>query len=162
MALPNVDRLRELLEYDPETGLFTRRLGVRGYRAGTVAGALTNHGYIQCYVDRRNYLAHRLAWLHVHGVAAGGDIDHLNGNRGDNSLRNLRLADRAENMWNRGATRRNRAGIKGVHPHRHKWVAEICARGRRTYLGIFETAEEAGDAYAAAAARLHGEFARVA
>lgn len=148
-------RLRELLAYDQETGAFTwidnRPLNpIKGE-----AGRLHPEGYRTIKVEGRNYQAHRLAWLYVHGEWPTGQIDHVNRNRGDNRLANLRPVTNSENQQNTVA--RNRHGLKGVHWNKsqEKWTAKIGLRNRRIYLGVFATKEEAHAAYCAAAARFH-------
>src|SRR5690606_34614864 len=94
-------RLKELLYYDPETGIFTRLVGRSGprARAGDVAGSDNGKGYIRIYVDGRPYKAHRLAWFYMHGEWPE-EIDHRNGERADNRLSNLRPVTRQQNNLN--------------------------------------------------------------
>lgn len=107
------------------------------------------------------------AWLRLHRVILnapeGMEVDHINGDGLDNRRRNLRLASRSENARNRGATAANTSGFKGVDYFKptEKYRAYITVHGKRSYLGYFDTAEEAHAAYAEAARALHGEFARV-
>lgn len=152
-----VERLRALLHYDPETGVFTRRVGVKGAAAGTIAGDVTGHGYGRIAVDYMRYHAHRLAWFHFYGRWPVGDVDHINGVRTDNRIANLREGSRGDNMQNQRAPRRdNRSGLLGVEVHRTgRFTARIKANGKRYYLGIFDTPEEAHAAYIAAKRRLH-------
>jgi len=157
------ERLRELFNYDPETGVFRRRVTCSNRRAGEVAGSFS-HGYLRIGIDGRDYLAHRLAWLHVHGVWPAGEVDHRNQTRDDNRIDNLREATHAQNGWNAGKRSHNASGFKGVSFDKRdrRWVAEIRHHGKRECLGYFDTPEEAHAAYVEAAHRLHGEFARAA
>lgn len=161
--LPAVERVRELFDYDPKTGLLTRRTDVPKAKAGSIAGTLNNKGHLICRVDRVIYYVHRLIWLHYFGETPPELIDHANGKRDDNRVSNLRPADYCENLWNRGAMPRNKSGVKGAHYSKaeRKWKSSIRVRGRVIHLGYFETSEEAGAAYAAAAARYHQEFSKI-
>lgn len=153
-------RVREVLNYFPETGEFTWRV-VTGPRAilGAIAGSRTQ-GYINISVDGRLYRAHRLAWLYVHNKWPRLGIDHINGNGLDNRLINLREATQAENTANARKKKTCKSGFKGVTAYRSKWVATVGKAGRKIHLGCFDTREQAHAAYCSAAKRLHGEFAR--
>lgn len=163
MAELTLARLRELLEYDPEIGIF-RWKSRRSPRApaGQLAGTINNHGRRMIMVDQRLYQAHRLAWYYIHEKWPSTEIDHINCDPSDNRLRNLREASSAQNKWNRGAQRNNTAGFKGVSLHKRtgRFMAQIVHRKQYQFLGMYKTAEEAHAAYCAAAARLHGDFAR--
>jgi len=152
------ERLRELLHYDPETGEFTWRANRGGgVKAGDIAGTIsTSKGYRNIWIGG-NYKAHRLAWLYVHGVWPEAQIDHINQNKADNRMENLRLVTHAENMQNRPCQRNNVSGFKGVAPCRRtgRWQALICSNNKQIHLGLFATPEMAHAAYCAAAARLH-------
>lgn len=152
------ERLRELLHYDPETGLFIRRVSRPGRwgKAGTVAGHINPHGYRVIWIGC-NWMAHRLAWLYVHGAWPDGQLDHINQDKTDNRLENLRLVTHAENMQNRPCQRNNVSGFKGVAPCRKsgRWQALICSNNKQIHLGLFASPELAHAAYCAAAARLH-------
>jgi hypothetical protein len=150
------ERLRELLDYDPETGVLTWKV------SHTRAGTRHSHGYTTVSIDGRRYFAHRLAWVFVTGAWPAHHIDHRNGDKADCRFVNLREATRAQNMRNVGITRRNTSGFKGTYKHRRRWRAFISAARSRTYLGTFDTAEEAHAAYCEAAEKYHGEFHRKA
>lgn len=158
-------RLKELLYYDPETGIFTRLVGRSGprARAGDVAGCDNGKGYIRIYVDGKPYKAHRLAWFYMHGEWPE-EIDHRNGERADNRLSNLRPVTRQQNNLNQSIYRSNTSGLKGVSFYKAtgKWKAQIQVNGRKIGLGYYQTKEQAHQAYVAAARELHGEFARAA
>jgi hypothetical protein len=156
------ERLRALLDYDAETGTFTWRDGRWFGLAGKVAGVKTVAGYIKVGVDGRVYSAHRLAWLHVTGAWPAHQLDHIDGERGNNRLANLREATRTQNSWNKKRAKHSTTGFKGVWRSGAKWAATIRKNGRPVYLGTFETAEEAHAAYVTAAQEHFGEFARSA
>lgn len=149
------DRLRALLDYDPETGLFTWRVKAnRRIVAGSVAGGLRHDGYIGIRLDRRRYMAHRLAWLHVHGHWPEGELDHGNGLRSDNRLANLRECSRQENAQNLARYPRNISGHPGVFwsKQKNRWRVAV----GRQHVGLFDTFEEAVAARCAAKKALHG------
>lgn len=151
-------RLRELLSYDPATGVFTRRVSVKGYRAGEVVGCReTTWGYIVIGVDRRKYQAHRLAWLYVYGVWPENDIDHRNGVRTDNRIENLRDVSRSVNLQNiRSPKSTSQTQMLGVSVYRNgRFSAQIKVAGRKRHLGYFDTKEQAHNAYLIAKARFY-------
>lgn len=158
-----VDRLRELLDYDPETGVFVWRVDKGRSKKGKAAGYIDRRGYRKITIDGAVYAAHRLAWFYVHGEWPG-ELDHINLNKVDNRIDNLREATRTQNYANRPALRISASGVKGVSWHKKtgKWVAQISASHRKYHLGLFETKGEAAKAYEEAARRHFGEFARVA
>lgn len=164
---PTAERVRELLRYEPDTGHFYWLADVGLARVGARAGYVkqaANDGYVYIGIDRGQYVAHRLAWLYVHGDWPSMGLDHINGNRTDNRIDNLRLATVAQNGWNRKAQRSSTSGFKGVTFHRKsgRWQAAIRYQGGPRHLGLFDTAEQAHAAYVDAANRLFGEFARAA
>ncbi len=152
------ERLRELLNYDPKTGIFTWRIDRRAKaRPGSLAGTITPSGYRNIWTDGYNYRAHRLAWLYVYGKWPAGQIDHINRVRSDNRIANLRIVTHAQNMENRKVQRNNTSGYTGVYPDRdgRRFSARISSNGKWLYLGHFKTAELAYAAYCKAAAELH-------
>ena len=154
------EELREQLDYDPKTGVFTRRASNNFARKiGDVAGYYTDLGYRRIEIKYRSYAAHRLAWLHVYGVWPRAEIDHINSVRDDNRIANLREATRAENNRN-AKTRRNKRCAKGVDMRRGRFRARILAQGKSIHLGYYATEEEAHAAYVAAAEKEFGAFAR--
>jgi hypothetical protein len=156
------ERVRELLEYCEETGRFTWRIAnSRAIKAGAIAGSLSC-GYRNISIDGVLYRAHRLAWLYVRGEWPNAEIDHINLNKDDNRLSNLRIASRSQNMANSRVRVKCKSGFKGVSKYRGRWVASIGRNGRKTHIGVFDTPEEANAAYERAALSIHGEFARAA
>lgn len=154
-------RLRELLHYDAATGIFTRLTRAsRRTRIGAIAGAINDQGYIGINLDGRSYKAHRLAWLYMHGAWPTSFIDHVNGNRADNRICNLREATRSQNLGNSRVARSGRDLPKGVTRRDGRFVARIQAQNRSVFLGYFNSADAAADAYRNAATTLFGQFAR--
>ena len=156
------ERLREVLQYDAETGEFTWKVSCRNScKPGRVAGRI-HKGYRQICVGRRLYFAHRLAWLYQTGEWPKHQIDHINGVSSDNRFCNLREATNRQNQRNRRQLQSNTSGFKGVTRTKGgRWQAQIGANGRSNYLGLFATPEEAYAKYCDAAERLHGAFANL-
>ena len=154
------EELREQLDYDPETGVFTRRVSNnRAYKIGDVAGSYDADGYRTIKIQQRSYKAHRLAWMYVYGVWPLAQIDHINGARDDNRIANLREATCSEN--NRNSKKYlNKRYAKGVDVNHGRFRARIWVRGKRIHLGYYNTEEEAHAAYVAAAEKEFGAFAR--
>lgn len=155
----SAEQLRELVRYDQASGVFTWAKSCGTRKAGDIAGSKSDRGYVRLKIGRREYKAHRLAWLHVHGRWPAGEIDHINGVRDDNRICNLREASRAENAQNvRRARSDNRASVligASWDGHLGRWRARIGLGGNRRSLGLFSTEEEAHAAYVAAKAELH-------
>lgn len=149
--------IRKLLQYDAETGVFTWlvQTSIR-VKAGHVAGSLKSDGYLQIKVDRKNHLAHRLAWFYMHGNWPEGQIDHRDGNRANNRISNLRDVSNSVNQQNQLRARLdNKCGLLGVCASLSKWQAMISIDGKKRYLGTFDTPEQAHAAYIAAKRELH-------
>lgn len=156
----STDRLRELLSYDPETGIFRWLRKRRGLVCeGDIAGGFVRGGYLRIQVDGHGYSAHRLAWFYMTGEWPKGDIDHRNGGRADNRWGNLRDLPARLNRQNlRAATSRNKScGLLGVswHPRPRPWRASIRVDGKKLHLGYFHTKEEAYATYLSAKRVLH-------
>lgn len=150
--------VRGLLLYSPEDGSLRWRINRKGgARAGDLAGSPMPNGYIKVGVNGREYLAHRLAWLITHGEWPEHEIDHANGDRGDNRLANLRPATRSENGQNCGLRATNTSGFTGVtwNEARKMWQAQITAGGKHRVLGLFASPEQAASAYREAKSFLH-------
>lgn len=155
------ERLRELLNYDSETGVFTRLEKVSKTKVGDVFGYDNGRGYLVGMIDRRIYRLHQLAWFYANGVWAT-EIDHKNLDKADNRLENLRPATHSQNNANKSPLP-NRTGFKGVswRPCTGKYRASIRINGKQTHLGYRDTAEQAHQLYCEAAEKHYGEFARV-
>lgn len=149
------ERLKQVLDYDPCTGVFTWKKA-RNLRtpAGSVAG--TGVRYKTISIDSRQYLAHRLAWFYVYGYWPDEQVDHKNRNKHDNRIDNLRLATNMHNAWNRPAPANSTTGIKGVYWHkRGYWYAKITVGYRQIHLGQFKTKEQAAAARDEASRKYH-------
>jgi hypothetical protein len=154
------ERLKELLSYDPETGIFTWKVTRGWVKAGDEAGSVFNNDYVRIGIDEKFYKRSRLAWFYVHGVWPKELIDHKNGVKSDDRLSNLREATKAENNRNAQRFKKNATGLRGVHWRKNigRWEARIRNGNGNIYLGYFQTKEEAHKAYCEASAKLHGEF----
>ena len=157
--------VRELLNYDPETGIFTWRYRDRKYCvsdksqkvfnanfAGKIAGGFSDDGYINIKILGRLFLAHRLAYLYMTGNFPATEIDHKDRNRSNNAFENLRAVSREVNLQNTfNPLPSNKLQIRGVRQVRgKKFVARIRANNECYHLGHFDTADEAFVAYLAA------------
>lgn len=143
-----IEQLRKILQYDADTGLFTwiepRQPTTK---IGDLAGSIENTGYISIRLGGTSYLAHRLAWFYCFGEWPTAYIDHIDRDKTNNALDNLREASAHENQRNRGINKNNTSGYIGVYKHRNKWAAEIIIEGVKKYLGTFDTPEQAHLAY---------------
>lgn len=154
--------LQRHLAYEASTGKLVWILPARGRVVGAEAGYVRPDGYRMVRVHWEKYLAHRLVWLHATGGWPPKFIDHINGDRSDNRISNLRLADHSTNGMNRPPQINSRWG-RGVSksPTEGRWIAEIKNNGVKTYLGSFDTREAARTAFIEAAAATRGTFARI-
>jgi hypothetical protein len=155
-------RLKEVVNYDPLTGILTW-LSTRGRCVyGSEAGTIRWNGYKRVQIDSRTYAVHRLIWLYVYGEWPEEDLDHIDADRSNNRVDNLRLASRSQNLMNRDKSPRNTSGYKGVSldKKRNKWDARITAYGRQHCLGLFDNKLDAYKAYCAKEKELFGSYIR--
>ena len=146
--------LRAALHYDPTTGLFTRKKKWGSKLAGSPIGGLSKDGYVQIAFNGRTHTAQRLAWLYVYGNWPAGVIDHINRNRADNRIENLRDVSSSKNAHNSDARHHSQSGVKGVSLRslrngrrlKKAWRADIMVNGTRKFLGNFYTVEDAARA----------------
>lgn len=161
-----VETLLQLLRYEPETGKLIWLTRPRsffstdgeckrwnGRYAGKEAFTVSSYGYLDGYVLRKMHRAHRVAWLMHYGSEPNGSIDHINGNRQDNRVNNLRVVTACENARNSAPKSTNTSGVIGVSPFKGRWRATITANGKQIHLGIF------ADLATAAAVRKAAEIA---
>jgi len=159
MAKTNLtpEYLHQLFSYDPHDGLLYRKERRNSQTPiGSIAGYLSNNGYICVGIDWKYYKAHRIIWAMTTGAWPKGQIDHINGIRSDNRLCNLRDASKSLNAQNLRRPRKdNRLGLLGVHKQRNSFIADISIDGKGIYLGSFATPELAHVAYLEAKRKLH-------
>lgn len=151
-------KVAEALDYNPETGSMTWKTRPRSHfstdrgfnifnssYAGSPAGVIGNHGYLQIHIFGKIYLAHRLIMLIKNSAFPEGDVDHINGDRSDNRLCNLRLVTRQQNLKNRSLPSTNKSGVNGVHWRKNRgcWEAKIRINGKCMYIGSFKDIEAA-------------------
>ena len=138
--------MKDVFNYDPNTGVITWAVK-RGnrYKAGDTAGHITDSGYMRISYKKKFYMVHRLAWFLTYGSWPNHSVDHINQDKTDNRLANLRDVTNAENQKNRSAYKNNKSGTVGVGWHKaaKKWVAQIGVEGSVIHLGTFNDKEEA-------------------
>lgn len=153
------ERLIQLLVYDRATGEFRWKVSRGRSKAGSIAGRKSRLGYTQIRIDGRIYMSHRIAWLYETGGAPNGDIDHINGEKSDNRIDNLRDVTRAVNQQNRKTAQANNnsTGLLGAYktgtPGRY--FARIRVDGKIHHIGVYGSAEEAHQAYLQAKRKMH-------
>ena len=146
--------LKELLNYDQNTGIFT------WLKNNKIAGGINSKGYVAIKIKNKLYKAHRLAWLYVYGEWPN-IVDHINRIRNDNKLSNLRLATPSQNQFNSNLRKDNTSGIKGVTwaKQSKKWLVQIRIDKKKTHIGIYKNFEMAKIAIDLARKKYHKEFA---
>lgn len=160
-SIPTPARLREAFDYDPDTGLLTWKIRTsnRAY-IGREAGSPDGQGYRILMLDKCLLRTHRVAFAHYYGAWPVGFIDHINGNRSDNRISNLRDVSNAENLQNNWKPQKNSTtGLRGAARTKYPgiYAAEISVNRVRHRLGTFRSPEEAHAAYLEAKRKLHGE-----
>jgi len=151
--------LKELLHYNPETGIFTRKTHLNKHcKINDIAGHKTKHGYVTISIKSKTYYAHRLAWLYVYGEMPKNVIDHINGNGMDNKIINLRDVTQSINIQNiLKIPSHNKSGLMGVSFYKktEKWRASLTLNKKHFHLGLFKTPELAHEAYLKAKRELY-------
>jgi hypothetical protein len=155
-------RVRELFDYQQDTGLLIYRIKSGKKMPGDVAGTLNGAGYIQVGIDYKLYLAHRIIWLWMTGEWPDPECDHEDTNRANNRWGNLREATSSQNKCNKSPQSNNKSGYRGVswNAKLKRWCAFIQIARKTKYLGSFTDKEKAFLAYCAAAEENHKQFAR--
>jgi len=155
------EKLKELIEYNPETGIMNWIVNRPGIRSDGIVGYVTSQGYVGVELLGRKYYIHRLIWFYVTGSWPTHVMDHRNGNRADNRWSNLREATLSENSRNRSMLRKNKTGYKGVRRRgKNVWIARIGGLhgiGQET-IGRFDSPEAAAKAYEEESQRRYGNF----
>jgi len=147
------ERLKELLSYNPETGVFVwLKKPSPQVNIGNVAGCTHPSGYCYIKINRKMYPSHRLAWLYMAGTFPPDETDHINRDKTDNRFANLRAVTKSENQHNAGKYKCNKSGYRGVcyDKANKNWRAQIVLNNVHKYIGRFSTPEEASAAYLAA------------
>ena len=149
----------ELFDYKDGRLYWKQPIGTKMHK-GDLAGSLANTGYYQVGVKKKVYPVHRLIFLHVHGWLPAM-IDHVNGNKQDNRVENLRPATRAQNSQNARVRKDSLSGVKNVSWHKplKKWLVSMRLDNRRTHIGVFEDLEIAKLVATEFRDKYHGEFA---
>ena len=151
---------KEMLDYNPETGLFRWKVSRRGsVKAGDIAGSVRADGYVRLKIAQQGVWAHRLAWLWMYGVWPSHTIDHVNGNPTDNRIRNLRDVPQRTNSENMRSARlrKNGGSLIGAHWSTtwKRWKSSIGINGKTIHIGWFDTEQAAHEAYVSAKRKLH-------
>lgn len=154
----NLERVHELFNYDPETGIFIRLIATSNrVTKGTNVGRNNGNGYLRMTIDGHTIYAHRLAWFYVYGVWPEHEIDHIDGNGFNNRISNLRVSTHAENSQNLSLRKTNKSGAMGVSwlKSYQKWEAYIWLNYKKRNLGYFNKLQDARNAYLKAKQKLH-------
>lgn len=159
-ALPSQSKLRELFTYDFETGYLSNRVKKSGVVIGSRAGCLHSKGHRRIRINQEIYAEHRVIWVWVYGsIPDGYLIDHINQNKADNRIQNLRLVTPRENNLNVLLSRPNKTDYRGVtKKHSGRYEARIRSKGRNRYLGSFDSPQEAFHVYSLAKAKTYGDL----
>lgn len=151
------ENLKEILDYNPNTGVFYWKVGKK---TGQVCGKPNVRDYVYMHILGKAYSGHRLAWFYMTGKWPKNQIDHINRIKSDNRFQNLRDVTRSQNLMNKTKYSNNKSGFKGVS-YRKPWSVSITYDGVINTLGHFENKEEAARVYDKAAIEHHGQFANL-
>ncbi len=153
------EKTKEYLSYNSETGLFTWIKHIGSAKPGKLANSIDNEGYVRVSFCGKYVKGHTLAWYFTHGEIVRG-LDHINGDRSDNRISNLRVASPSENQMNKGIQKNNKTGAKGVSYSKkyNIFTAQIYVNGKRIFLGQFKNLKDARNAYMEASKIHHGPF----
>lgn len=146
--LPTFEEVDQLFAYNQDTGIFTRKVRTAiCTKIGDIAGQINAQGYVILKINGDAYKGHRLAWLLHTKVWPTGDIDHIDGNKQNNAISNLRDVQRSVNSLNTKIIQNNSSGYRGVQYHNSKWRARVMLNGKQHIIGSFDTPEDASKAY---------------
>jgi hypothetical protein len=153
--------LQKIFKYEPNTGVLTHAVNTppRG-KLGTEVGWINGHGYRRISIKGREYPAHKVIWMWMTGTYPLNDIDHIDGDRSNNSWTNLRLSTRSQNLMNQGRKPNNKSGFKGVTSRGGSHSAQFRIGGKIVRIGSFSTAREAAEAYDREVVKYQGQFAK--
>lgn len=157
-----IERVKELFEYNPATGLFTRLIKVKRHNKGDVAGCLKKDGYVVIKIDGVIYYAHRLAYFYMTGRWFDGETDHKDLNRSNNKWDNIRESTYSQNQMNTGLWKTTTSGHKGVHWDKSskKWRVRMGVNNKVLNFGSYESFEEACVVRKNKEIEFFGEFSR--
>jgi len=143
------DFVLDMLNYVPESGLLLQRKNRPKVKVGSIAGVITPYGYRYIQLDGRKYAAHRLVWLIETGEFPKKHLDHIDGNKLNNCFNNLREVTVKQNSENKIAQKNNQIGVRGVCFNKRlgKYIAQIQHNGKNNHIGVFETIDQAKEAY---------------
>ncbi|EDI4902887.1 endonuclease [Salmonella enterica subsp. enterica serovar Muenchen] len=158
--LMSVGDIRDLIDYNPENGVLTAKVNFSGRQAGSVIGSQTWQGYYAFSLFGKKCFAHRLAWLLHYGEWPSQPIDHINGIKTDNSIRNLRLCSLSQNQFNKPTQKNNTTGVKGVYWNKRdkRYVASVQFNGKKYSAGHHKDIDSAKEAVMKLREKLAGEF----
>ena len=144
-----LEKLKSILNYNKETGIFNWKISMKGTCQGTIAGNTRPDKYQRIVIDGKYYYSHRLAWMYVYGNFPETNIDHINRNPNDNRIKNLRLATTKQNLENTSISKKNKTGFKGVcwDKQKNKFRASITHNKKLIHIGFFANAKDASVAY---------------
>jgi hypothetical protein len=152
--------LKKLLDYNPDTGIFTWTNPKKKTNIGKIAGCFDSAGYVIIRINKKSYKAHRLAWLYNYGKFPNSLLDHINGIKNDNKLCNLRECTNIENQFNTKLNIRNISGAKGVSWNNQlkKWKVCLNINKQQKHFGYFENLELASLVATEAKIKFHKQF----
>lgn len=154
-----LERLKQVLHYDPETGIFTWLVKISTNKIGEPAGHNDKDGYLRIQIDGKIYRCHRLAWLYAYGIWPKTGLDHEDTIKTNNRIKNLRETKNDGQKFNTGAHKNNKLGYKGIRQVENgRFQARITGKSGLYSIGTYKTLEEACKAYALEAKKVHGDF----